>query len=374
MTTMSFRRMSALNGRRRGLTLIEIMSAILVLSIGLVGVLAAIPFGGFRLAQMNEADNSSLVGRDAVRLMKANGWANPDNWFLLEYAGPTMISPTNVNSVRGDGTLNLTYPFVVDPLADARVNGRYLPDYVPINANAFFTKVAPKLGAKNYGFYSLGYLNARFERVFYLPDDLASGYDVTEDDTLFRPFIETEADSVLGVGEVPAFTGRYSWMATVYPYSNTEPFYNCTAADIDSADYDVVVFKDRSMNDERVLSVAVDGTGYQGGSVTFDLNGMLDNTGAQADDDISRARVLTQLETTKYIMLMGREDVPVDGNYRMFARWYRIANYSVDDEDNPRYIRASLVGPDTPTTWSGASVSGAFFPGVVGVYSGSTSF
>ncbi|MBR6387692.1 MAG: hypothetical protein IKS14_05495, partial [Thermoguttaceae bacterium] len=64
------------------MTLIEIMSSILVLSIGLVGVLAAIPFGGFRMAQMSEADNSSLVGRDAVRMMKINGWANPTNWYL----------------------------------------------------------------------------------------------------------------------------------------------------------------------------------------------------------------------------------------------------------------------------------------------------
>ncbi|MBR4750948.1 MAG: prepilin-type N-terminal cleavage/methylation domain-containing protein [Thermoguttaceae bacterium] len=374
MTTMSCRLMSEPNGRRRGLTLIEIMSAILVLSIGLVGVLAAIPFGGFRLAQMNEADNSSLVGRDAVRLMKANGWANPENWFLVLKTGAVITSPTNPNSVRDDGTLNLTYPFIVDPLSDARVGNRYLPDYFPIGAQTFFTKVTPNLGSKPYGFYSSGYLDARFERVFYLPDDIASGYDVTEDDTQFRPFIETEDDVVLGVGETPAFTGRYSWMATVYPESNTEPFYSCTPSDINSANYDVVVFKDRSMNDERVMSVTVDGTGYQGGSVTLDLDAMLDNAGAQADDPISRARVLTQLETTKYIMLMGNEDIPVDGNYRKFARWYRIANYSVDDESNPRYIRASLVGPDTPTSWSGATVSGIFFPGVAGVYSGSTSF
>ena len=64
-------------GRRRGETLIEIMASIMVLCIGLVGVLAAIPFGGFRMSQMSEADNSAAVGRNAVRMMKVNGWGNP---------------------------------------------------------------------------------------------------------------------------------------------------------------------------------------------------------------------------------------------------------------------------------------------------------
>ena len=38
---------------RRAETLVEILAAITVLSIGLVGVLAAIPFGGFRMSQMS---------------------------------------------------------------------------------------------------------------------------------------------------------------------------------------------------------------------------------------------------------------------------------------------------------------------------------
>ncbi len=311
--------------------------------------------------------------------MKANGWANPENWFPSDINPGGSVSPWNDNAIHENGRLNLKYPFVIDPLSDTRVgvvNGRYLPNFEVSGANVFFTRVTPKLGNNNRGSYigREGYLDARFERIFYLPDDLASGYDESEDDTQFRPFLELEQDAVLNNGDVPAFTGRYSWMATVYPYSNTEPFDNCASSDIDSAVFDVVVFKDRSMNDERVMSVTVDGTGYQGGSVTLDLSSMSDH------DIVSRTRVLAQLETTKYIMLMGDDDVPVDGAYRKFARWYRIANYGVDDEKDPQLIRLSLVGPDTPTLWHEKSVatpgfvSGVFFPGVVGVYSGSTSF
>lgn len=400
MTIKSFRRVSALHGRRCGMTLIEIMSAIMVLAIGLVGVLAAIPFGGLRLAQMNEADNSSLLGKDAVRLIKANGWADPNNWYIVGVmSGDVVTSPTpNPNSILSNGNLNLKYPFVIDPLSDTRNivgpnSGRYLPNYChgQIGTNiVFYTKVAPviryneymQLNAPggvpptlNHGF---SYLANRYDRIFYLPDDLASGFDESEDDTYYRPFLETESDSVLGQGVIPAFTGRYSWMATVYPKANTDPFNNCRTEDISSSDYDVVVFRGRVMNDERIMKVTVEGTGYQGGTVTLDFDSMCNNAGAPADDAIDRGRVVDQLASTKYIMLMGSDD---NSDTPMFARWYQIANYSVDAVNNPpKYVKMSLIGPDTPRKWSKANVpipppvSCVFFPGVIGVYSGSTSF
>lgn len=388
MTIKSFRRVSALHGRRCGMTLIEIMSAIMVLAIGLVGVLAAIPFGGLRLAQMNEADNSSLLGKNAVRLIKANGWADPNNWYIAGAWNAGLITTRwNEKSVHQNGNLNLKYPFVLDPLSDIREiagpgSGRYLPDYREIAATSvFYTKVSPALGYR-YEFLDadgFAYLANRYDRFFYLPDDLASGFDESEDDTYFRPFLETESDSVLGQGVIPAFTGRYSWMATVYPKANADPFHNCRPEDISSADYDAVVFRDRVMNDERIMNVTVEGTGYQGGTVTLNFDSMCNNRGDPANDAIDRGRVVDQLASTKYIMLMGPlmgpDDIPRDGDTPMFARWYQIANYSVDAVNNPpEYVKMSLIGPDTPRGWGGATVSGVFFPGVIGVYSGSTSF
>jgi prepilin-type N-terminal cleavage/methylation domain-containing protein len=408
MTIKSFRRVSALHGRRCGMTLIEIMAAIMVLAIGLVGVLAAIPFGGLRLAQMNEADNSSLLGKNAVRLIKANGWADPNNWYIAGAWNAGLITTGwNKKSVHQNGNLNLKYPFVLDPLSDVREiegpgSGRYLPDYREIDLPAdreraatsvFYTKVSPALGYR-YEFLGAGgfaYLANRYDRIFYLQDDLASGFDESEDDTHFRPFLETEADMVLGKGVIPAFTGRYSWMATVYPKANADPFHDCRPEDISSADYDVIVFRDRVMNDERIMKVTVEGTGYQGGTVTLNFDSMCNNGGVPANDAIDRGRVVDQLASTKYIMLMGPDimlmgpdimlmgpgpdDIPRDGDTPMFARWYQIANYSVDAVNNPpEYVKMSLIGPDTPRGWGGATVSGVFFPGVIGVYSGSTSF
>lgn len=377
MTTLSVRRLSTLNSRRRAMTLIEIMSSILVLSIGLVGVLAAIPFGGFRMAQMSEADNSSLVGRDAVRMMKINGWANPDNWYIVNKTNNSVYA-SNAQSILANGSVltgfNLTYPFFVDPLG----NSSYTPVfYSSANPGFFFTSVAPVIGSGNLMNDSINGLVERYERAFYLPDDVMAGYDATEDETEYRPRMETEDDLVLGNGSIPAFTGRYSWMATVYPNPGTSAFYDCPLPEIHAADYDVVVMKDRIPGDEKGFKVTVDGSGKMGGTVTIDLSSMVDNQGGNASDSLDRARLLEQLDTTRYLMLMGNDDIPVDGNLRVFARWYKIANYSVvakDDAGDPLTIRASLIGPDTPNRWSGSTVSGLFFPGVVGVYSGAATF
>ena len=384
MTTLSVRRLSTLNSRRRAMTLIEIMSSILVLSIGLVGVLAAIPFGGFRMAQMNEADNSSLVGRDAVRMMKINGWANPNNWYIRNRTNNSVYdsNPKSILASGGELTgLNLTYPFFVDPLG----NSSYTPVfYSSANPDFFYTSVAPVIGSGNLVNDLAGGLVERYERAFYLPDDVMAGYDSSEDETEYRPRIEMEDDLVLGNGSIPAFTGRYSWMATVYPNPGASAFYDCSLGDSDDngdivgADYDVVVMRDRRPGDERAFSVTIDGSGKMGGTVTIDLSSMFNiQNGEKADDPFARRRVEEQLESTRYLMLMGKEDFPLDARTRYFARWYRIANYSVVSKDNdgsPLTIRASLIGPDTPFYWSNLTVSGLFFPGVVGVYSGSTNF
>lgn len=384
MAIISVRRMTALRVRRNAMTLIEIMSSVLVLSIGLVGVLAAIPFGGLRLAQMNEADYSSGVGREAVRMMKFNGWANPANWDHINVNNGYFRETSQYSffhDVNNNKCYNLTYPFLVDPISNlgSRLVGFYSGSIVhkPDDKSFlsfFYTSVIPIINSTD------GNYTGRIDQYFHLPDDLTSGYDINEDETEFRPCLETEFNAI---GEtVPAFTGRYSWMASVYLKSSTQPFHRCSLSDITSADYDVVVFKDRAVGDEKIMVATVNGSGYQGGSVTLDLTTLVDKENVSATDNISRSRLLEQFETTKYLMLMGMDDIPVDGKYPYFCRWYRIANYSVvevDENNCPTKVRVSLIGPNTPALWvynqeHEDTVRALFFPGAIGVYSGTDTF
>ncbi|MBP3531816.1 MAG: hypothetical protein J6K25_11655 [Thermoguttaceae bacterium] len=398
MKTTRNEKTAPISGRstRFGMTLVEIMAAILVLSIGLVGVISAIPFGGLRLSQMQEADNSSALGRNAARTMKANGWANPANWYYEN-------GYENANSVLPNGNLNLTFPFFVDPISKSVSPPEFFamtptgfPTMTPPDGfDSFFTRVKP---AQNRfvtvpGGVGRPAINAaQIERAFYLQDDIIYGYASDEDETFYRPRVET-TDGLLGdVGDPNAtqpFSGRYTWLATVSPKNASGDFYDCPKDALAAADYDVVVFENRVPGDEKAFAARLEGSGYQGGAVTLDLTGGVDATNG-ALDALDVERLIEQLETTRYILLTGREDIPTNGNFRAFARWYKIANYGVVDTDAsgfPTELRLTLVGPNTPKCWTptfnpttgekvadGLPVTATIFPGAIGVYSGTANF
>lgn len=360
---------------RFGMTLIEIMAAILVLSIGLVGVISAIPFGGLRMSQMQEADNSSALGRNAARVMKSNDWANPANWWYENgYKNP--------NSVLSNGNLNLTFPFFVDPISKSVSPPEFFATTPDGGFNSFFTRVAPTVSHPN--FNRMAIQPRHIERAFYLQDDLVYGYANGEDESLYRPRVET-TDGLLGdVGDPNAtlpFSGRYTWLATVAPKNASGDFSNCPKDAIAAVDYDVVVFENRVPGDEKAFAARLEGSGYQGGVFTLDLNGgVLPQQVDPADGSLPPSdprlapldveRLIEQLETTRYVFLTG----PEDGGNRAFARWYKIANYGVSVTDStgfPTKLRLTLIGPNTPTCWaSGAQITATIFPGAIGVYSG----
>ncbi len=367
---------------RFGMTLVEIMAAILVLSIGLVGVISAIPFGGLRLSQMQEADNSSALGRNAARTMKANDWANPANWWYES-------GFTNENSVKANGNLNLTFPFFVDPISKSVSPPEFFATTPTGGFDSFFTRVAPTVSHPT--FNRMAIQPRHVERAFYLQDDLVYGYATDEDETLYRPRVET-TDGLLGdVGDPNAtqpFSGRYTWLATVSPKNASGDFYDCSQDALAAADYDVVVFENRVPGDEKAFAALLEGSGYQGGAVTLDLTGGVDATNG-ALDALDVERLIEQLETTRYILLTGREDIPTNGAFRAFARWYKIANYGVVETDAsgfPTALRLTLVGPNTPKCWTptfdaagnkvadGLPVTATIFPGAIGVYSGTANF
>ncbi|MBQ7109770.1 MAG: prepilin-type N-terminal cleavage/methylation domain-containing protein [Thermoguttaceae bacterium] len=386
MKTTQNLKTAPISGRstRFGMTLVEIMAAILVLSIGLVGVLSAIPFGGLRMAQMQEADNSSALGRNAARVMKSNGWANPANW---RYENGF----TNENSVKANGNLNLTFPFFVDPISKSVDPPEFFATTPVGGFDSFFTRVAPVQNRVVPGAGRPAINAAQIERAFYLQDDIIYGYASDEDETFYRPRVET-TDGLLGdVGDPNAtqpFSGRYTWLATVSPKNSSGDFTDCSKDALSAADYDVVVFENRVPGDEKAFAALLEGSGYQGGAVTLDLTGGVDATNG-ALDALDVERLIEQLETTRYILLTGREDIPTNGNFRAFARWYKIANYGVvatDATGVPATLRLTLVGPNTPKCWTptfdaagnkvadGLPVTATIFPGAIGVYSGTANF
>ncbi len=398
MTVLSDRRPS-----RNGETLIEIMASIMVLAIGLVGVLAAIPFGGFRMAQMTEADASAALGRNAVRMLRVNGWYNPKLWWCKDLnTGYYMTSLAEPFLGRDGEYIDTTIPFVLDPLGATLSYYPYKKSFSP-DSNRLVSLVnfcpLPQDETGVVMNKPLMFLRSWYESLFYEQGDLITTYAVNEDESEFRPHVQMEGDDLtqdeLNAGKVgkrlingddvsaPSFSGRYSWLAFIRLNPRQGVLADrCEFSSVGSADFDAVVFRDRIIGDERAFAADVRDGGYRGGSVKLDLNTCChasDSSEPISSEDYGRFR--EQLSQTRYILLVGPDDAPVyrlAGSSQTVARWYKIANFSFtgDSGDEPnRYVRLSLIGEDTPKNWSeGGKVTAIFYPGVIGVYSGTVPF
>lgn len=89
-----------------GISLIEVLAAIFVVSVGLLGVLAVIPFGAFQVSRANQAGYTSNMLINAVEEIALRKLAMPETWEVntLETGTP----PTLVFSNNGTEHFNAT--------------------------------------------------------------------------------------------------------------------------------------------------------------------------------------------------------------------------------------------------------------------------
>ena len=78
--------------RRRGISLLEVLISIGILSIGLASVLALLPAGGSQARKAMIEDRRGALGEAAAADCHARGFLNPSNWIGAS-APPVMIDP-----------------------------------------------------------------------------------------------------------------------------------------------------------------------------------------------------------------------------------------------------------------------------------------
>ncbi len=78
-------------GHRRGLTLLEVLISIFVLSIGLLGVAALVPVGKRQIQQGSQYDRAAACGRAGMNQVLVGDYLNPEMWMshLGNSYGPT---------------------------------------------------------------------------------------------------------------------------------------------------------------------------------------------------------------------------------------------------------------------------------------------
>jgi len=97
-------------GLRRGVSLMEVLISIFVMTFGLLGLAALIPVGRFAIEETGKADRSGACGRAALREVKVRRILDPVNWSSIpgNYADgtPFAIDPIGVDAGLGNlGTL-----------------------------------------------------------------------------------------------------------------------------------------------------------------------------------------------------------------------------------------------------------------------------
>jgi len=115
---------------RRGISLMEVLISMFVLTVGLLGVAALIPAGRHEIVEAAKLDNASMVGRAAFRDMQVRGFLNPAGWNTFPGLWTTVYDPasdpakpftavhfnTVTNLVGNDPNAARFAAYVIDPL------------------------------------------------------------------------------------------------------------------------------------------------------------------------------------------------------------------------------------------------------------------
>ena len=183
---------------KKGLTLMEVMFSILVITVGLLGVSILLPLAGRQIAEGVVQDKTALVGRAALKEFRIRGMANPANW--CDGAADPVFDPDT----------QAPQAFCIDPRFVAR-NAGTDPRF-PYSAPAGGGMPRISLLAFPGDSRSLAMTGAMADEIFMSKDSLSIQPPESAEEDPYQFRIE-EAD-----GSVKrAALGRLSWFATLVP-------------------------------------------------------------------------------------------------------------------------------------------------------------
>ncbi len=99
---------------RRAITLTEVLISMGILTLGLLGVAALFPVGGWYMQQAVIADNGAAIGQSVMNDLVARGSVNPKAWYAMVPSPPSAAGAT-------------TSPNYVFPLVDGKYTGTGTP-------------------------------------------------------------------------------------------------------------------------------------------------------------------------------------------------------------------------------------------------------
>lgn len=313
---------------RRGISLLEVLISMFVLTVGILGVAALIPLGRFETSRANRADRASAVGRAAFREFAVRDMVNMNRWLFI----PPL--PPNINPYM--------QTIFCDPLGVATGLGHLYNPTDPVPRLCRVTLRATIVPGPNV--LPILWSPGMADEVFRSRDDL---------------FFEAPKDPDLPVAQKYSASrkrqseGNYSWAATIQPDPISPGVYTVS----------VVVFYRRALTpllpSERYLGKLDFQTGWGGGEAALTLENISGPEDIEAVDGRLRPR--------RWLLVGGSQShwTPADVNKNGLSddlvpqsrwSWYRIGSVRPVMEGDPPNVRVlSLIGPD----WTIAAPSAA---------------
>ena len=303
---------------RRGTSLLEVMFAMGVAIIGLLGVAALIPVAAHRMGRGIQADQVSAYGRAVVAEFDIRGMGQRNNFTWW-----------NVNEGRFD-RFQQPGAFCIDPVVVSELPAI---NTFPSLGTAF---TVPRVTIRRFSnVTNVVARTALIDGLFRFDDDLVFNRPV--DRTL--PAIQLFSSDPVPVLPIKRqYNGRYTWLATMNPSQNAPQSNMYTLS--------VVVFDGRDPDpiNEIIMPVDFPGAGLGGGDVEF---GPPVTGHALADVDI---------RPEDWVMLTTQPPP-------RSVRWYRVASANREVVNGTKY--AYLIGADWP---AGINTQATLIKGVVGVF------
>ncbi len=348
---------------RGGISLLEVLFSVFVLTTGLLGFSLLLPIGRFHAAQSNHMDRAVSVGEAAFREIEARHILSPSNW--VYYANGSASS--YIGGYAQNPPIVPNQPVFLDPLLVAYQAGAQGSNLFPYAAGVNNGLRIPRVTHANF----VGVNNvAQAERACVWRDDLVA--EVPESDEGGRPVLLPINGST-----VSNFTGDYSWAAMVTPIASeneqagTQNIYQPSNSGNQQPRFasflpysqrrlfkvSVIVFYKRSVRDIQAINnsqITVPRPERQVQVKQVIGNGLLLSTQNQQ---------VGTIKANQWILLSAR----ARRNRAPFYGWYRVVNVgSVRNSVDNVYV--TLAGPDFPLALTNGTPVATIVDGVVGVF------